>query len=113
MTKVASHTSAPARLAAHPRSGWISFLLFQGVMLVFCGVLVLSVGKMMPGTFPDTPEGRAWALRLGIYLSLPVAIAGTVAGLAALVQSTHRRLLGVIGTSLNGAYVLLCLIILR
>jgi len=112
MPKPAPPISPPPRLAPHPRSGWVSFLLFQVVMLLFCVVLVLAVGNVLPGLFPDTEAGHKAALHLGIYVSLPVAVAGVVLGIVALLQETHRRLLGVIGTALNGGHVMLCLVVL-
>ena len=108
-----TENSVPARSNRHPLSGWVSFLLFQMVVVSFCAMLVVFAGKMMPGVFPDTLEGREKALRVGVYVSLPWAAAGLVAGVMAVMQIRHRRLLGVIGSLLNGAYVVLCLLILR
>ena len=103
----------PARSNRHPLSGWISFLLFQMVVVSFCAMLVVFAGKMLPAAFPDTLEGREKALRVGVYISMPWAVAGLIAGIMAVMQIKHRRLLGVIGSLMNGAYVVLCLLILR
>src|SRR5437763_101054 len=70
----------------HPRVGCVCCLLFQGVVVVFCGMVVVTIGGVMRGVFPNTAEGLGRALLWGMYLSMPIALAGAIAGVMAVLQ---------------------------
>lgn len=105
-------STTPVRTGAHSRAGIAAILVFQVIVVVFGAMLVAA--NLEPSLFSAEP-GRAEnvALKLSIYITLPVAIVGVIFGIAGVMQETRRRKFAVVGLLLCGLHTLICLFVLR
>jgi hypothetical protein len=87
-------------------------LIFQAVIVIFLGCVVLALAGAVPGWLGTGPAALRGGLRAGFMLTVPLAVVGVVLGVVGSMQIRRRKLLAVLGTLLNALQVLLGLLVL-
>lgn len=108
----AQASQIPVRTAAHSRAGIAAILVFQVIVMSFGALLVAA--NLWPAIFNENPgRAEAMAIKLSIYITLPMGILGTVLGIAGIMQETRRRKFAVVGLALCAVHTLICLFVMR